>query len=170
MTFNRLSPILAQGRVLEASIFVFPCHISCRTSGIHMHHGATDIIGAQAGIEAATHRWIPGACQLDTGRGLWYSKWDTANPLHEGLELVLATAISLEDQQLETLMNMSLADETQVMRSAERAACGLLFGDIDNSSSKHKRRLRVWHSEESSRQQPQRQWHAELDAHYARLL
>jgi hypothetical protein len=26
-----------------------------------------------------------------------FLEWDTANPLHEGLELVLATAISLED-------------------------------------------------------------------------
>ena len=40
--------------------------------------------------------------------------WDNANPLHEELELVLATAISLENRQLRDLVHMTIEQETDM--------------------------------------------------------
>jgi hypothetical protein len=54
--------------------------------------------------------------------------WDNANPLHEELELVLASAISLENRQLRDLVHMTIEQETDnhEMNFAFRILVGLL--------------------------------------------
>ncbi len=137
MTFNLMLPILAQGRALESSISCFSMFTFLAALAAFLFNMALPISSALK--LALEQRHIAGPLVLaNLTLAEVSSILNGTPPTHsKGLELVLATATSLEDQQLEILRNMSLADETEVMRVAERATRGLLLALNDCSTMPH---------------------------------